>query len=201
MTSEEKNFYIFPLTNLNLFPRTTKPLNILEPRYIEMINNSIQFGTPIALCFVPEGSSEIRPIAGFAIPQVIERRPDGTMLVFMMGQGRVQLNLSTLKTEELISTMQGSVLPEDMAMDDEIRPKYLALYEVLIRWVSMHITDPLQRDTFISSLRGPLEVVGAFSAYLVYDYDLQYEVMEINKLNDQITFLYRLLESGKLTNL
>lgn len=196
----EKVFYVFPLTNLNLFPRTTKPLNIFEPRYIDMVNKSIESGTPIALCFVPEGAEEIRPVAGYALPQVVEQRPDGTMLVFMSGQGKVRLDLESLKTEDSISSMSGVVLSEDTVLEDAIRPQYIALYEVLVRWVTQHIGEPIQRETFINSLRGPIEVVGAFSAYLVYDYDLQYEIMEINNLSEQIKFLYRLLESGKLTN-
>lgn len=200
MSTDTKKFYIFPLTNINLFPNTTKPLNIFEPRYVEMVNQSIQLGIPIALCFVPEGSHEIRPVAGFAVPQVIERRADGTMLVFMAGQGKAQLNLNTIKTEDLVSSMEGTVVDEDKVLDETLRAKYVALSEVLVRWVTNHISDPLQRETFIKSLKGPQEVIGAFSAYLIYDYDLQYEMMEITSLNEQIKFLYRLLESGKLTN-
>jgi len=60
---------------------------------------------------------------------------------------------------------------------------------------------PQQREIFIRGLIGPQEVIGAFAAYLILDYDLQYEMMEIDSLNDQIIFLYRLLESGKLTNI
>ena len=33
---------IFPLSNFIIFPRTTVPLNIFEPRYIDMINDSMR---------------------------------------------------------------------------------------------------------------------------------------------------------------
>ena len=33
---------IFPLSNFIIFPKTTVPLNIFEPRYIEMINDSMR---------------------------------------------------------------------------------------------------------------------------------------------------------------
>ena len=33
---------IFPLSNFIIFPRTTVPLNIFEPRYIDMINDSMK---------------------------------------------------------------------------------------------------------------------------------------------------------------
>ena len=33
---------VFPLSNFIIFPKTTVPLNIFEPRYIEMIDNSMK---------------------------------------------------------------------------------------------------------------------------------------------------------------
>ena len=33
---------VFPLSNFIIFPKTTVPLNIFEPRYIEMINDSMR---------------------------------------------------------------------------------------------------------------------------------------------------------------
>ena len=37
-----KKISVFPLSNFIIFPRTTVPLNIFEPRYIEMINDSMK---------------------------------------------------------------------------------------------------------------------------------------------------------------
>ena len=37
-----KKIPIFPLSNFIIFPKTTVPLNIFEPRYIDMINDSIK---------------------------------------------------------------------------------------------------------------------------------------------------------------
>ena len=33
---------IFPLSNFIIFPKTTVPLNIFEPRYIDMINDTMR---------------------------------------------------------------------------------------------------------------------------------------------------------------
>ena len=33
---------IFPLSNFIIFPKTTVPLNIFEPRYIDLINDSMK---------------------------------------------------------------------------------------------------------------------------------------------------------------
>ena len=40
---------IFPLSNFIIFPNTTVPLNIFEPRYIEMINDSMKTNKMIGL--------------------------------------------------------------------------------------------------------------------------------------------------------
>ena len=44
MKNEElpKIIPIFPLSNFIIFPKTTVPLNIFEPRYIDMINDSMK---------------------------------------------------------------------------------------------------------------------------------------------------------------
>ena len=37
-----KELPVFPLSNFIIFPKTTVPLNIFEPRYVEMINDSMK---------------------------------------------------------------------------------------------------------------------------------------------------------------
>ena len=201
MPDMKNMYYLFPLTNVTLFPRTTKPLNIFEPRYLRMVKESVHQGIPIAICFVPEEGTDVRPYAGFAIPQIIEHRPDGTMLIFMSGQGKVKLNMEHVIVQEDLRLTEGQIVTEDLILDEKLKPKYMALSEALIRWIRQHIPEAHQREVFIRGLAGPQEVIGAFAAYLILDHDLQYEMMEILSLNDQIVYLYRLLESGKLTNI
>ena len=44
MKKEElpKTIPVFPLSNFIIFPKTTVPLNIFEPRYIDMVNDSMK---------------------------------------------------------------------------------------------------------------------------------------------------------------
>ena len=48
---------VFPLSNFIIFPHTTVPLNIFEPRYIEMINDSMKTNKMIGL-IQPKKSSK-----------------------------------------------------------------------------------------------------------------------------------------------
>ena len=44
-----KKISVFPLSNFIIFPRTTVPLNIFEPRYIDMINDTMKLDKLIGM--------------------------------------------------------------------------------------------------------------------------------------------------------
>ena len=52
---------IFPLSNFIVFPETTVPLNIFEPRYLEMINESMSSNRIIGMIQPKENSSSKNP--------------------------------------------------------------------------------------------------------------------------------------------
>ena len=52
---------IFPLSNFIIFPKTTVPLNIFEPRYIDMINDSMSSNKLIGM-IQPKNSKEDKTI-------------------------------------------------------------------------------------------------------------------------------------------
>ena len=58
-----KKIPVFPLSNFIIFPKTTVPLNIFEPRYIEMINESMSSNKLIGM-IQPKNSinNELQPI-------------------------------------------------------------------------------------------------------------------------------------------
>ena len=197
---EKSDFYLFPLTNVNLFPSTTKPLQVFEERYIQMIQDSISRKIAIAICFVPEGSQEIRPVAGYGFPQIIETRPDGTLIIFISCVGKTLLDLQNLKSVEPYLVAEGKLITEVHDVDVAFSDQLLKLSQILVRWIKKHVPDQAQQDIFLRSLIGSKEIVAAFAAYLVTDYDLQYELIQMHSINKQISFLYRLFESGELTN-
>lgn len=200
--------YLFPLVNVCLFPGTTKPLNIFEPRYLQMVRDSIAKGTPIALGFIEniesvkphktgEQLSYVRHIAGYGHPTIVQERLNGTLLIFIQAEGKVRLGgLKSSDTPYLI--VDAEVVPEDMNLTDEAKTHVQVLNQILARWIQNHIPDQEQKNLFLSSLRGPQEIVGAFAAYLVKDYDIQQMVLELDNINDKIKVLYRLVKSNEV---
>ena len=192
--------FVFPLSQSNLFPLTTKPLNIFEAKYIQMVEESIAAQIPIAIAYVPENGDTYRTIAGYGIAQIIERRADNSMLVFIQGQGKVRLGPQKNAKDSLYIVCECEKIFEDLNLDDSLKAKYMNLSQLLVQWVQKHIPDQNQREIFIRHLTGPQEIIGSFAAYLIRDYDLQYEMMEIFSLSEQIQYLHRLFESNELTN-
>ena len=200
---------LFPLVNVTLFPKTTKPLNIFEPRYIEMIHTSIDTNTPIALGFIETPTTVhpvvsghpvnfVRKIAGFGRAQIIETRANGTLLVFINGEGKCRLGVAKNDHRSFI-TCEAEVIPEQIVVEASLVSQVSMLNKILARWITMHIPDPVQRDFFLEHLKGPEEVVGAFASYLVKDHDLQQMVLEFDTLKEKIEFLGRLALSGEVT--
>ena len=62
-----KKLAVFPLSNFIIFPKTTVPLNIFEPRYIDMINDSMKSNKLVGM-IQPKASQE----SGESIPQLHE---------------------------------------------------------------------------------------------------------------------------------
>ena len=50
---------VFPLSNFIIFPRTTVPLNIFEPRYIQMIDKSMKSDRMIGM-IQPKKTGELK---------------------------------------------------------------------------------------------------------------------------------------------
>lgn len=201
--------FLFPLVNVTLFPRTTKPLNVFEPRYLTMIREAVRTQTPVALGFIEDPSKVsavkpgeqvpfVREIAGYGFAQIIEERVNGTLLVFLKGEGKLRLGKVLDKGTPYI-VCEAEVVSETLEMAPQLQTELDALFRSLYRWIETHIPDPTQRDILLRNLVQPEEIVGAFASYLVRDYDLQHMVLEYKDINEKIHFLYRLMESGELT--
>ncbi len=63
MKKEElpKTIPVFPLSNFIIFPKTTVPLNIFEPRYIDMVNDSMKSNKLIGM-IQPKTSNNVENI-------------------------------------------------------------------------------------------------------------------------------------------
>ena len=106
MIKEElpKTIPIFPLSNFIIFPKTTVPLNIFEPRYIDMINDCMKSNKMIGM-IQPKNSTnklsipELHKVGCLGKITSFRETEDGRFLIELKGLIRFQ-SLKELKTEK-----------------------------------------------------------------------------------------------------
>ena len=95
---------VFPLSNFIIFPKTTVPLNIFEPRYIDMINDSMKSDKIIGM-IQPRNSSDennnpdLHEIGCIGKITSFRESEDGRYLIELKGLIRF-FNISEIKTDK-----------------------------------------------------------------------------------------------------
>ena len=95
---------VFPLSNFIIFPKTTVPLNIFEPRYIDMINDSMKSNKIIGM-IQPKSSlnkkniPELHEIGCLGKITSFRETEDGRYLIELKGLIRFK-NVKDLDTEK-----------------------------------------------------------------------------------------------------
>ncbi len=94
---------VFPLSNFILFPKTTVPLNIFEPRYIDMINDSMKTNKLIGM-IQPKGFKDrtnkplLYDVGCLGKITTFQETDDGRYLIELKGLIRFE-NIKEIKTE------------------------------------------------------------------------------------------------------
>tara|TARA_B100001027_G_scaffold211672_1_gene180130 strand:+ start:559 stop:1203 length:645 start_codon:yes stop_codon:yes gene_type:complete len=100
---------VFPLSNFIIFPNTTVPLNIFEPRYIDMIDDSMKSNKLIGM-IQPKSSSfdnkvpELHEIGCLGKITTFKETEDGRYLIELRGLVRFSTNkeLNTSKKYRIL---------------------------------------------------------------------------------------------------
>lgn len=199
---------LFPLTNVNLFPSTIKPLNVFEQRYISMVHQAVSAKIPVAIGCVDDphmvtavsvGSQVpfVREIAGYGSIEIVEKKINGSLLCFIHGKGRVKLG-KVLERGSGYLVVDAEVLPEVEHLSSHRYGDFAALTKILVLWAHRNIPDPQQRELFISHLENPSDIVSNFATYILRDHDSQYHILAEDRMDERISLAYRILKSSEL---
>ena len=87
---------IFPLSNFIIFPKTTVPLNIFEPRYIQMIDDSMKSHRLIGM-IQPKKSGELKKPDLYQVGCIgkitsFNETEDGRYLIIINGVSRFNIS-------------------------------------------------------------------------------------------------------------
>ena len=100
---------IFPLSNFIIFPETTTPLNIFEPRYIQMVDDAMKSHRIIGM-IQPKKNDKIPNLYDIGCAGKItsfHETEDGRYLIVLVGISRFKI-LEEVNTEKLYRTCKVS---------------------------------------------------------------------------------------------
>ena len=95
---------VFPLSNFIIFPKATVPLNIFEPRYIDMINDSMKSSKTVGMIQPKSSTSgnnvpELHEVGCLGKITSFKETEDGRYLIELKGLIGFE-NIKELKTEK-----------------------------------------------------------------------------------------------------
>ena len=101
---------VFPLSNFIIFPKTTVPLNIFEPRYIDMINDSMKSNKLIGMIQpktsnIKQGKPELHEVGCLGKITSFRETEDGRFLIEIKGLIRFR-KIAELSTENKYRVLQ-----------------------------------------------------------------------------------------------
>ena len=90
------NLPVFPLSNFIIFPKTTVPLNIFEPRYLDMVNDSMKSDKLIGMIQpkntkVENSIPELHDVGCLGKITSFRETKDGRYLIELKGKIRFQI--------------------------------------------------------------------------------------------------------------
>ena len=116
---------IFPLSNFIIFPKTTVPLNIFEPRYIDMVNDSMKTNKMIGM-IQPKSNNDqknkpdLHEVGCLGKITSFTETNDGRFLIEIKGLNRFH-SIKELETEKKyrILEVDFTKFPNDLSDENE----------------------------------------------------------------------------------
>lgn len=114
---------VFPLPNAVLLPGMVLPLNVFEPRYLELVDHALDNGQQVGVPLLRPGwqgeydeRPPVEPVFGVGKLVSHQRLPDGRRFIRLVGLGRVK-SLAELPARASFRELEVEALPESDPTD------------------------------------------------------------------------------------
>ena len=188
---------IFPLPTVVLLPGEVLPLHIFEPRYVEMIRDSIASHHVIGMVEVMPGfendlpgSPPVRDIGCVGFIASHEELPDGRYLLWLFGLERFRIEEELdANTQYRQARVRYEPTPESPKRLAEIRPLRQELRSLLPRLVDL---DGVAREQFARHMddASDSQLIALTCQVLEIPSDRKQAVLEADSLSDRFLMIY-----------
>ena len=196
---------VFPLSNFIIFPKTTVPLNIFEPRYLDMINDSIKTNKMIGM-IQPKSKSQNNNV-----PDLYEVGCLGKITTFSETEdGRILIELKGLirfqKIREIITKSKYRILEinfDKFAHDLNDKKEELKFSDLEL--IFKDLKSLFEKKGFIINWKALEkqsldEVINALSMASPFSLEEKQILLETDDVNDRKIELEKILNTYILDN-
>ena len=175
---------IFPLPNAVLLPGGVMPLHVFEPRYREMVRDTLDGAGLLAIARLRpgyqtdyHGRPPVHPQAGLGRIIASEETDDGRYLIVVRGLARVEL-AHELPPERSYREVAARLVPDVITRPDAVKAAHARLLALCERLSQALDRGGDQLRSLLDSCSCPGACADAIAAALVFDHDQRQDLLE-----------------------
>lgn len=183
---------IFPLPNAVLLPGGVMPLHVFEPRYREMVRDTLDGAGLLAIARLRpgyqadyHGRPPVHPQAGLGRIIASDETPDGRYMIVVRGLARVEL-ARELPPERSYREVAARLVPDVTTRPDAVAAAHQRLLALCERLSQALDRGGDQLRSLLESCDCPGACADAIAAALVFDHDQRQDLLERVDLADRI---------------
>jgi uncharacterized protein len=199
---------IFPLHGVHLFPNTILPLNIFEPRYIEMLHYALEHDhliaiadtepmgdLPLPLSIDPE-TPDIRPILGAGVVVASKEKSDGRWRILVQGVTRISLVAERPQIHSF-RQVRAEILHETDTDEALLDQDSMRVQELLLQLSDLNVKYQDVTSAILQNSTSPDMLSHMVSAHIITNSDTRRALFEELDPQVRLSLLYQ--ELGQLT--
>jgi Lon protease-like protein len=191
----QESIAIFPLPNVVFFPRTVLPLYIFEPRYCEMVKDTVSSKQLIGMFLLKPGWQEdyygnppVFPIGCAGEMIHVESLPEGKFNIILRGLYRVRP--IELIQELPYRTARVEILPEIVSQAAEANTLLRELTHLYKRFISLAQAEQQQAPEISTDLN---ELVNTLATVLPLEIETRFQLLSMNDILERARSLLEFL--------
>jgi Lon protease-like protein len=192
MRAHLESLIIFPLPSVVLFPGTTLPLHIFEPRYRQMTRDAIEQERPIAMAtMAPDAGTDaydrpiVRPYVGVGRIDDFEELTDGRYLIVLDGMLRARI-VNEYAPEQPYRLVRAVEVPDEPGDESKTAESLQSIRALLLTMRSVNprlasfVSEELEKHP------DPAVFSNRLAAMIAGDVDAQYRLLETIRVSDRM---------------